>query len=119
MSIPLMNQKLWKTQCAVLPTGTYHPHFLQLDGEQQHALLRSGWTKKALLPVGLCHADVSFPLGAHMSPKGWCIPIGNRSVKLITKNKNSGGRKNRKKPEGCNLLSLIHRAGRELSARAR
>lgn len=29
------------------------------------------------------------------------------------------GRENREKPEGCNLLRLIHRAGRELSARAK
>lgn len=92
MSLPHMNQKLWQTQCAMPLTGTYHPRVLQLDGEQQYALLHSGWTKKALLPVGLCHADVSFPLGAHMSPKGPCVPIGNRSVKLITKNKNSGGK---------------------------
>ena len=87
-----MNQKLRQTQCAMPLMGTYHPHFLQLDGEQQYALLHSGWTKKALLPVGLCHADVSFPLGAHMSPKGLYVPIENRSVKLITKNKNSGGK---------------------------
>jgi len=87
-----MNQKLWQTQCAVPLTGTYHPHFLQLDGEQQYTLLHSVGTKKALLPVGLGHTDVSFPLNAHVSPKGLCVPIGNRSVKLITKNKNSGGK---------------------------
>lgn len=99
--------------------GTYHPHFLQLDGEQQYVLLRSGWTKKPLWPVGLCHTDVSFPLGAHMSSKGQCIPTGNRSVKVSTKNKNSGGREKGEKPEGCNLVVLTQGAGGELSARAR
>lgn len=108
MSVPRVNQKVWQTQCAMPLTGTYHPPFLQLEGEQQCALLHSGWTKKALLPVGLCHTDVSFPLGAHTLPKGPRVSIWNRSVKQINKTKNyegkemtlEGGRRERSQRDG-------------------
>lgn len=126
-SVCLLNQKLWQAQCAVPPTGAYHPPLPVLNGEQQYAVLHSAWTKKSLFPESVHRADVSFPLGARMAPKGLCVPIGNRSVKLITKNKNSrgnemtleGGKENRETPEGCSLESLIHSAGGGLFARAR
>lgn len=94
--------------------GTYHPQFLKLDGEQQYTLLHSGWTKKPLWPVGLCHTDVSFLLGTHMSPKGQCVPIGNRSVKVSTKNKNSGRRRERSQRDAIYWAWLRVLAGSSL-----
>lgn len=81
-----MNQKQWQTQCAVPLLSTYHPCSLQLDGEQQFSFLPHGWTKKALFLVMLMFL---FHLAQVCHQNGWCAPIGNRSVNLITKNKNS------------------------------
>lgn len=61
--------------------------------ENSKPFIGQGMDKESLVASGALSCWCFFSTCAHKPPKGLCIPIGNRSVKLITKNTNSGGKK--------------------------
>lgn len=61
--------------------------------ENSKPFIGQGMDKESLVACGALSCWCFFSTCAHKSPKGPCVPIGNRSVKLITKNTNSGGKK--------------------------
>lgn len=61
--------------------------------ENSKPFIGLGMDKESLVACGALSCRCFFFTCAHKSPKGPWVPIGNRSVKLITKNINSGGKK--------------------------